>query len=57
MTSVSEVVWKIAPVALQRRCNVIALVMLPLCATAKAAAGELGEERLHIAHPSPPVVE
>ena len=45
----SEVEEKIEPRRCNSRCTVIALVMLPLWATAKPPAGKFGEERLDVA--------
>ena len=48
-TSVSEVDWQIAPSRISSRRSVRPLVRLPLWATARPPACELGEQRLDVA--------
>ena len=50
MTSVSEVDWKMQPRETRSPRSESALVRLPLCAMLSPPQGEIGEERLDVAH-------
>ena len=57
IVSVSEVEEKIAPAFWSWRCSVMALVMLPLCATAIPPSASSANSGWTLRRPLPPVVE